>query len=66
MVRIFMKCRYWILLMRSILRFVSTGLLSPGVQDHVKKQEVGFADAADAASAVLKIASDPTINGGLH
>lgn len=46
-------------------RFVSTGLLSAGVQDHVKKQGVGFADTADAASAVLKIASDPRINGGL-
>lgn len=44
-------------------RFVSTGLLSAGVQDHVKGQGVDFADAADAASVVVKIASDPTING---
>ncbi|CAK7212467.1 hypothetical protein SEUCBS140593_001513 [Sporothrix eucalyptigena] len=43
--------------------FVATGLLGDDVTEHVKNQGIGFADANDAASIVLKIASDPTING---
>lgn len=44
-------------------RFVATGLMSAAVQDHVSSKGVEFADAADAAGAMLKIASDPSING---
>ncbi|CAI4215877.1 unnamed protein product [Parascedosporium putredinis] len=44
-------------------RFVSTGLLSADVQDHVKGQGVKFADAGSAAELVLRIAATPSING---
>ena len=37
--------------------------MSPAVIAHVKSKGVKFADAADAAGAILKIASEPTING---
>jgi hypothetical protein len=37
--------------------------MSVTVQDHVRSKGVKFAEAADAAGAILKIASDPLING---
>lgn len=37
--------------------------MSAAVIDHVRSKGVKFADAADAGGAILKIASDPSING---
>lgn len=44
-------------------RFVETNLLSTAVQDYVKSRGVVFADPADAAGCIIKIASDAQING---
>jgi hypothetical protein len=44
-------------------RYVETGLMSPSVIAHVKSKGIRFADAADAAGAIIKIASEPGING---
>lgn len=43
--------------------FVETNLLSTAVQDYVKSRGVVFADPADAAGCIIKIASDAQING---
>ncbi|CAI7570895.1 unnamed protein product [Penicillium crustosum] len=43
--------------------YVETNLMSPSVYQHAKSKGVKFADAADAAGAMLKIVSDGSING---
>ncbi|KIW87176.1 uncharacterized protein Z519_12287 [Cladophialophora bantiana CBS 173.52] len=43
--------------------YVATGLMSSAVLDHVRTKGIQFADAADAAGAMLKIACEPSING---
>lgn len=40
--------------------------MSPTVIEHARKQGVKFADAADAANAILKISSKTSINGKSH
>lgn len=43
--------------------YVKTGLMSRGVFDYVESKGAKFAEPADAAGALIKIASDPSING---
>ncbi|KIW88202.1 uncharacterized protein Z519_11313 [Cladophialophora bantiana CBS 173.52] len=43
--------------------YVGTTILSPTVQEYCKSKGIVFAEAEDAASAWVKIASTPTING---
>ncbi|KAL2831024.1 putative short chain dehydrogenase/ reductase [Aspergillus pseudoustus] len=43
--------------------YVDTNLMSPSVVQHAKSKGVKFADAADAAGAMLRIVSDPSVNG---
>jgi short-subunit dehydrogenase len=43
--------------------YVGTSILSPQVQEYCKGKGIVFAEAADCAGAMLKIASDPSING---
>lgn len=47
-------------------RYVKTGLMSKGVFDYVESKGAKFADPADAAGALIKIASDTSINGMLR
>ncbi|OQV06044.1 hypothetical protein CLAIMM_10682 [Cladophialophora immunda] len=46
-----------------IPQYVGTTILSPTVQEYCKSKGIVFAEAADAAGAWLKIASDASING---
>ncbi|KAL2005209.1 hypothetical protein VTN00DRAFT_2419 [Thermoascus crustaceus] len=43
--------------------YVATSILSPAVQAYCTSKGVTFAEAGDAAAAMIKIASDPSING---
>lgn len=40
--------------------------MSRGVFDYVESKGAKFADPADAAGALIKIASDPSINGRIE
>jgi hypothetical protein len=44
-------------------RYVGTSILSPQVQDYVRGKGIKFAKAEDAAGAMMRIASDPSVNG---
>lgn len=45
------------------LRFVRTPILPKEVQVYLEQKGVGFALIEDACKAMLKIASDTTVNG---
>ena len=45
------------------LRYVRTPILPQAVQDYLEERGVGFALVEDCCKAVLKIASDTTVNG---
>lgn len=44
-------------------RFVETNLVSEEVMQLIRSKGVKFANAADAAGAMLRIVSDTTVNG---
>jgi hypothetical protein len=46
-----------------LCRFVRTPILDQGIQDFLDGKGVGFATVDDACTAMLKIASDTTVNG---
>lgn len=43
--------------------YVATTIQSPAVQKYLKSKGIVYAEAADAAGAMIKIASDRSING---
>lgn len=47
-------------------RYVTTEFMAPAVMEHSRRKGVKFADPADAANAILKIQSDPSINGMIN
>jgi hypothetical protein len=49
--------------MTSTLRYVATTIMSPAVQEYCRNKGIIFVEAADAASGMIKVASDPSING---
>ena len=51
---------------KRIARFVKTGILSQAVIDNLEKAGFEFATVDDAARAVMKQCSDPSINGEHH
>ena len=44
-------------------RYTRTPILDKGIQDYLDGEGVGFATVEDACRAMLKIASDTTVNG---
>lgn len=44
-------------------RYVLTPIMSPEVAKYLQSKNIEFAEASDAAKAMLRIASDRTING---
>jgi hypothetical protein len=47
------------------LRYVATTIMSPAVQEYCRNKGIIFVEAADAASGMIKVASDPSINGNI-